>query len=139
MEENNEVQITKESSPTVYSIWRRLHIKSPIGMVWYWFFLYRIKRSKVKLIWEANLDRFYFESKFAEQLSYVEDNDRKALMAENQKPLAEQDRNKIDELENRISTAKAVKQQYRRVRELILEAEAYLTVFDAKSETENNN
>lgn len=54
------------------------------------------------------MDKLFFETQYHDLLHYDDAEDRKALGEENKKPLANQNRLRINELEDKISQAKAV-------------------------------
>lgn len=72
----------------------------------------RIYKQKIAALWEANLDKLYFETQHREQLSYDESADRRILSDEHKKAVAQQDQDKIAQAEERISNAKSIKAGY---------------------------
>lgn len=77
-----------------------------------WFLFRKVLRQKINALWEANLDKVFFENNYQDLLNYNEGTDRAALAGERQKPLKEQNDTVIMELENKISHAKAVRGSY---------------------------
>ena len=96
----------------------------------FWFFLRRIKRIKRNALWEANLDKFYFEETQKEQLEYNETADRNVLAAERGKAEDKRDTLKIIEAEERIAMSKAVKEGYRKNEMFRSQMLSYINVLD---------
>lgn len=109
---------------------RTLHINGIFRGIYYWLFLKRIRRQKLQQIWEGNLDKFFFETKFKNELVYDDSLDRSLLQAERQKPLSDQDPEKIEQIEMRIARAKGIKASYRKTLGFIEEVEAYLHLLE---------
>jgi hypothetical protein len=110
--------------------YRKEYVSGLIDRIRFWFAIRKIRREKQLIIWESNMDRMFFETKFADKLSFDEEGARKRLAAENGKPLAEQDRQVIADLEEDISMSKAIKQNYRKNKQFREEASSYINMID---------
>lgn len=108
---------------------RELHLTNPLRAFRYILFKRKVHRQKLQNLWEGHLDKKYFEQKMGDQLKYDDTIDRKDLAAESRKPIAEQDVEKIDAIEYRISHSKAIKAAYRKTLSFIDEIESYLSMF----------
>lgn len=108
-----------------------------LNRIRHWLWLRKVIRLKQRDLWGAEIDKFYFETEMADRLSYVDDNDRKALAEEHNKPHEQQDRVKIEELENRISEAKAVKAEYRKLKMFIADTNLYLKTLRKWQQSQN--
>lgn len=80
----------------------------------FWWFLRRLKRHKMQALWEANVDKYYFETNMRHLLDYDDTEDRKFLQAESYKPEGNRDTLKIAEINEKIGESKAIKQAYRK-------------------------
>lgn len=85
---------------------------------------------KLAQLWESYMDLMFLEAEMRDDLQYDETEDRKELAKERQKPLDQQNEKRIDEIEGRISKAKAVKMTYRKTKEFIDETNRYLKMLE---------
>ena len=93
-------------------------------------FYRKLRREKQNMLWESNFDKVFYETQFKNELLSDEDSLRKELAAQNQKPLAEQDKQKIESLEYEITHAKSVKMNYRKNKEFREEIRQYIQMLD---------
>lgn len=105
----------------VFSFWDQVRL---------WILVRKVKRQKIESLWESNMDKLYYETHFEKMLSYDDASDRQALIDERKKPAAEQDGKKIQELEEQITHAKAVKQAYRKNEQFREEVKSYIKMLD---------
>lgn len=77
-----------------------------------WWFLRKLRALKKKALWEANIDKYYFETQMRHLIEYNDTEDRKFLQTESYKPEADRDMNKVYELQQKIADAKTIKQAY---------------------------
>lgn len=96
----------------------------------FYFLLRKVYKQKIISLWEANLDKLFFESQYADQLGYDDAGDRKIMAEERKKPLAEQNQYKIADIEERISHAKAIKQSFEKNERFRAEVMTYLEMLD---------
>lgn len=96
----------------------------------FWFLIRKIRRDKQLIVWEANMDKVFYETNFEKELSFNDATARQKLSDELKKPVETQDKSFIENIENEISTAKAVKANYRKNREFIDEANNYINMID---------
>lgn len=105
-----------------------------IDTIWerilFWFWIRKIRRQKVVALMESNLDKLFMETEQQEWLSYDDTKDRAALAEENRKPIDQHDYAKIAELEEKISTAKAVKGAYYKNERFHNEVRTYIIMLD---------
>lgn len=104
----------------------RLFLGSVIDKIRYWLWLRKLINLKKIDLYGGYLDKAFFEIEMGDRLSYNEDEDRKYLQQENSKEPVKQDRFGIEQAETRISEAKAVKQEYRRVKAFIESTQSYI-------------
>lgn len=96
----------------------------------FYFFFNRLRRAKLEQLWEANMDMLFVHNNFFAELNYIDDEDRKQLEELHKKPYAQQEKLQIALLEERITKAKAIKDTYRRTRELAESLVMYLAMMD---------
>lgn len=96
----------------------------------FWFFIRKIYWQKKLAIWEASLDKAYFENNFFEQLTYNDTEDRKQLALLHEPPYDKQDHVSIEAIEKRIARAKAVKEGHRGTDDLIDDLVKYKEMLD---------
>lgn len=106
----------------------RLFLPNLIDKIRYWLWLRKLIQMKNVDMYGGYLDKAFFEVEMADQLSYNEDEDRKYLQSENSKDPVKQDRFGIEQAETRISDAKAIKQEYRRVKSFIDSTQNYINM-----------
>lgn len=92
----------------------------------YKLFLMRLKKIKRLLKWETETDKNFLEIFYSKELSYDDAADRNLLMAEREKEIKNQDQIKINELEEKIALAKAIKSSYRKTVNFLKEINLYL-------------
>lgn len=100
------------------------------GKLRFWFLVRKVRRQKITTLWEAYLDKQYYETQHKDNLNYNDSADRTALYNERQKTVDKQDQFVIASLEDRISEAKAVKQNYYKNEQFILEIKNYINMLD---------
>lgn len=96
--------------------------------------LKKIRRQKITSLWEAHLDKMFYEQEMPDDLAYDETKDRQILLEENKKPIGEQDRSKMMAAEERIVHSKSVKASYRKNEAFIAELIQYINMLDMWSE-----
>lgn len=106
------------------------HLPTLWDKIQYWFLFRKVKRLKKLLLWEAYMDKMFFETELKEFLEYDETKDRATLAEENKKPFEKQDRIKLYDLEEKISKSKAIKNAYRQSANLRAELGQYLHMLD---------
>ncbi|MDZ4228342.1 MAG: hypothetical protein U1E54_03790 [Candidatus Levybacteria bacterium] len=105
----------------LHSIWDRIR---------FWFFVRKVYWQKRVAVWEATLDKMYFETKYLDEIRYNDQADREALAVEHRKPLKEHDQVRIESLEKRISRGKAIKDSYRRNEDFLFDSIKYKQMLD---------
>lgn len=107
----------------------------------FWFLLRKVRRQKVITLWEANLDKLFFESQHKDKLGYDDSQDRAALIEERRKPTEKQDQLKIAALEDSITDAKTIKGQYYKNEMFIADIKSYIKMLDqwTNSETQSES
>lgn len=105
---------------------KREHLSTLWDQISFWFFKRKVYKVKVQSLWEANMDKMFFETVCKDDLNYKDDEDRKLLMEENRKPLDKQDRLRIMALEERIGRAKAVKSGYDKTEQFRADTKSYI-------------
>ena len=111
----------KHKKEFMFSLWDEVR---------FFFLVRKIRRAKIASLWEANMDKLFFETTYPSVLSYDDAADRQALIDERKKPLADQNEGKIAQLEDTITKAKAVKQSYRKNEEFREEVKNYISLLD---------
>lgn len=96
----------------------------------FWFLVRKVYRAKIKALWEANLDKLFFESQYNDDLEYDDSADRSRMAAERKKPLDQQDQIIITEAEEKISHAKAIKDSYNRNERFRDEVKTYILMLE---------
>lgn len=109
----------KYKSDFIFSVWDQVRL---------WFLVRRVKKQKINQLWEANMDKLFYETQYPSVLSYDDTADRNALVEERKK--SEQNIKKIMELEETITNAKAVKAAYRKNDQFISEVKSYILMLD---------
>lgn len=110
--------------------YRKEFVKSVFDRIRFWFAIRKIRREKQLMLWESNMDRMFFEKEFPDKLNFDESSAREKLAEENRKPLDDQDRLVIADLEEQISMSKAIKQNYRKTKQHREELVAYINMID---------
>ena len=106
--------------------YRQEYMNGLWNKVKFWWLLKKVRAAKVKQLWEGNIDRYYIEKNFNDQLLFDEEKDRNIIEAERRKPLAQQDKAKLEEAEERIERAKAIRKVYRHTRAMMEDVRIYL-------------
>lgn len=102
----------------------------------FWWFLRKVKALKKRALWEANIDKYYFETNRRHLLEYDDTEDRKFMQSESYKPEANRDQFKLMEANDRIAEAKAVKRAYRENETFRTQVKIYLEMLkDFNEET----
>lgn len=96
----------------------------------FYFLLKRLRRRKIEALWEASVDRLFFQETQKDQLSYDDQADRIILTSERTKPEDKKDFVKISEAEARITMAKAIKETYRSTNNLITQLKSYIDLLN---------
>lgn len=110
---------------------KRDYLKSPIDWIRFFFLVRKMYRAKVIHLWEANLDKYFMEKEYGYLLSYRDDDDRQSLADERRKPLKDQNAQKIIDLEDKISKAKAVQASWRKNENFRSETGEYLKLIES--------
>lgn len=108
----------------------REFMNTPVDWIRFVILFYRVRRMKIASLWEANIDKFYYETTQAEYLKYDDTKDRETLFEERQKPLKEQDKRKISDIEERIGRAKAVQAGYRKNEQFRQDVKDYIKLLN---------
>lgn len=123
----------KFNSEYIVSVWD--HIR-------FWWLKWRVKNTKLSALYEANLDLLFLQTEYPNILAYNDNEDRAALAELNKKPLVDrtdEDLMKIEELEEKITHAKAIKQSYRQNEAFRAELKNYLNMINTWNQKDEDN
>lgn len=108
----------------------KFRISNLMYLIRYNWFRHRIKVSKHKDLWSGYMDKKFYETVFKTELEYDDTDDRIALNDEKKKPQEKQNTVTIIELEDRITRAKAIKNNYAKNSAFIDEIGKYIDSLD---------
>lgn len=97
----------------------------------FWLFRREVRRQKLRALWEANIDKYYFETEMREFINYDDTADRKFLQNESFKPEQDRDKVRITEIEDRIATSKSLKGAYRKNEAFREDVKTYLEMLNS--------
>jgi len=97
-----------------------------LGFIRLKLFIRRLKKEKIHQLWEAHMDKYYYQNQMKDWLNFDENPQRDILAKERKKDPKDRDFGKVEEAEEKIARSKAIKMSFRKNEEFIGDAEKYI-------------